>query len=52
LSLFGFDAIVPADGEDSSVILVIDVNYFPSYKEVPDFPSRLKKYLWRLAFQR
>lgn len=26
-------------------IVVIDVNYFPSYKEVKDFPYRLKKYL-------
>jgi len=25
--------------------LVIDVNFFPSYKEVPDFPSRLRAYL-------
>ena len=24
---------------------VIDVNYFPSYKEVADFPSRLRKFL-------
>lgn len=26
-------------------VTVIDVNYFPSYKEVPDFPSRLRRYL-------
>eukprot|EP01038_Epipyxis_sp_PR26KG_P005911 gene5911-8154_t len=28
-----------------SSIFVIDVNFFPSYKEVHDFPSRLRKYL-------
>ena len=27
------------------VVTVIDVNYFPSYKEVGDFPLRLKNYL-------
>lgn len=32
-------------------LMVIDVNYFPSYKEVKDFPSRLKKYLRTKAFQ-
>lgn len=26
-------------------IVVIDVNYFPSYKEVKDFPARLKRFL-------
>jgi hypothetical protein len=26
-------------------VLVIDINYFPSYKEVPDFPARLRRYL-------
>ena len=26
-------------------IVVIDVNYFPSYKEVRDFPTRLKRFL-------
>ena len=25
--------------------MVIDINYFPSYKEVIDFPSRLRRFL-------
>ncbi len=57
LTLFGFDVITPTgsdpiEGEEEgeSPVMVIDVNYFPSYKEVPDFPQRLKRYLWRLAY--
>ena len=42
LSLFGFDVIVPV--EDRSKIFIIDVNFFPSYKEVSDFPSKLRRY--------
>lgn len=42
LSLLGFDIIVCQDTGD---IVVIDVNYFPSYKEVEDFPSRLKRFI-------
>jgi hypothetical protein len=30
-------------------LVVIDVNYFPSYKEVPDFPRRLRKFLRQKA---
>lgn len=26
-------------------LVVIDINYFPSYKEVPDFPNRLRNFL-------
>lgn len=26
-------------------LVVIDVNFFPSYKEVPDFPTRLRTFL-------
>lgn len=29
--------------------MVIDVNYFPSYKEVSDFPIKLKKFLCKKA---
>ena len=32
-----------------SHIEIIDVNFFPSYKEVGDFPRRLKAYLRRRA---
>jgi hypothetical protein len=30
-------------------LVVIDVNYFPSYKEVPDFPQRLRRFLRKKA---
>ena len=54
LSLYGFDVIVPlpASVEEGGVpppLLVIDVNFFPSYKNVPDFPSKLRAYLRRAA---
>ena len=42
LELFGFDVLITSD---QRTMLVVDVNYFPSYKEVPDFPSLLAKYL-------
>jgi hypothetical protein len=29
---------------DIDDLVVIDVNYFPSYKEVPDFPKRLRRF--------
>ena len=31
--------------DDDAELVVIDVNYFPSYKEVPDFPNKLRKFL-------
>ena len=56
LELFGFDIlVVSADNSSSSSsssdanhhrkMLVVDVNYFPSYKEVTNFPTLLAKYL-------
>ena len=37
-------------GDDGDFeLVVIDVNYFPSYKEVPDFPRRLRKFLRQKA---
>lgn len=55
LTLFGFDVLIPTHPQfpsmDSSTVpdedqfLIIDVNFFPSYKEVHDFPSRLRKML-------
>jgi len=59
LSLFGFDVITPRlafTPEDAAtkkpnstseqhLIIIIDVNYFPSYKEVEDFPTRLRSFL-------
>jgi inositol-1,3,4-trisphosphate 5/6-kinase/inositol-tetrakisphosphate 1-kinase len=41
LELFGFDILLTPQKE----YLVVDVNYFPSYKEVPNFPSLLAHYL-------
>ena len=32
-------------GGDNGHLVVIDVNFFPSYKEVPDFPQRLREFL-------
>jgi hypothetical protein len=49
LTLFGFDVLIPnqssASNGDRDEFLIIDVNFFPSYKEVHDFPSRLRKML-------
>lgn len=42
LELFGFDILVSAEKQEW---LVVDVNYFPSYKEVPNFPNQLAHYL-------
>lgn len=47
LTLFGFDVILPTTLPDD--LLVVDVNFFPSYKEVVDFPSRFRKHLRRTA---
>ncbi|DAZ97386.1 TPA: hypothetical protein N0F65_003409 [Lagenidium giganteum] len=44
LSLFGFDVIMAdATGE----LFVIDVNYFPSYKELDEFDSILRQHIRR-----
>lgn len=61
LEMFGFDVLLKAttesDGditreeEDKPAMLVVDVNYFPSYKEVPDFPALLAKFLTSRAIQ-
>ena len=42
LQLFGFDILVQSDHAEC---FVVDVNYFPSYKEVTNFPSLLARYL-------
>lgn len=42
LELFGFDILISSQHNEW---LVVDVNYFPSYKEVPDFPRQLANYL-------
>jgi len=42
LQLFGFDILM---GSNNGECFVVDVNYFPSYKEVPNFPSLLARYL-------
>ena len=52
LELFGFDIVI-ASGQDGKEreMLVVDVNYFPSYKEVPNFPSLLAQYLVARALE-
>ena len=56
LELFGFDVLVkhnqnnPANSSERE-ILVVDVNYFPGYKEVPNFPSLLAQYLTQRAVE-
>ncbi len=50
LSLFGFDIIVPTHTErEEKSLLIVDVNFFPSYKEVPDFPRLLRAHLRKKA---
>jgi inositol-1,3,4-trisphosphate 5/6-kinase/inositol-tetrakisphosphate 1-kinase len=49
LELFGFDVICASDNNS---LLVVDVNYFPSYKEVPKFAALLAKYLTDRALER
>lgn len=48
LNLFGVDIIISKDEDDISQYLVVDVNYFPSYKEVQDLPRKLQEFLWTL----
>eukprot|EP00547_Thalassionema_nitzschioides_P007516 CAMPEP_0194204506 /NCGR_PEP_ID=MMETSP0156-20130528/4004_1 /TAXON_ID=33649 /ORGANISM="Thalassionema nitzschioides, Strain L26-B" /LENGTH=413 /DNA_ID=CAMNT_0038930543 /DNA_START=428 /DNA_END=1669 /DNA_ORIENTATION=- len=47
LELFGFDILL-----SNKRLFVVDVNYFPSFKEVSNFPSLLAKYLVQLAIQK
>jgi len=52
LDLFGFDVLVTSSEYSSGSmkeLLVVDVNYFPSYKEVFNFPTLLAKYLTQQA---
>jgi len=49
LELFGFDILVTTTTPRR--MLVVDVNYFPSYKEVANFPALLAKYLTDRAIE-
>mmetsp|Transcript_2030 Transcript_2030/g.3197 ORF Transcript_2030/g.3197 Transcript_2030/m.3197 type:complete len:604 (-) Transcript_2030:126-1937(-) len=60
LELFGFDILVSSattttatddEEEQQRKLLVVDVNYFPSFKEVSNFPSLLAKFLVQRAVQ-
>jgi inositol-1,3,4-trisphosphate 5/6-kinase/inositol-tetrakisphosphate 1-kinase len=59
LELFGFDILVTQDDEDAErerveegkTMLVVDVNYFPSYKEMSNFPNMLAQYLTQRAVE-
>merc|ERR1712157_50243 len=41
LDLFGFDVLVSSETNE---LVVVDVNYFPSYKEVHNFPKHLARF--------
>ncbi|KAE9004641.1 hypothetical protein PF011_g12365 [Phytophthora fragariae] len=47
LTLFGFDVIVADDGTQD--LYVIDVNYFPSYRELDDLSAILRKHVKQLC---
>lgn len=52
LTLFGFDVIIPAGCSPESHkdnLVIIDINFFPSYKEIPDFPEKLCRYMRKRA---
>jgi hypothetical protein len=49
LSLFGFDVLVLPQSFGGNRVVVVDVNYFPSYKEIGDFPQKLRAFLRRTA---
>jgi len=55
LELFGFDILltdrISENGDIEKHLLVVDVNYFPSYKEVPDFAPLLARYLAKRAIE-
>lgn len=51
LELFGFDVLIAHKSFDEPQMLVVDVNYFPSYKEVPHFPALLARHLTDRAVQ-
>ena len=49
LELFGYDVLVRNNDGGDVEILVVDVNYFPGYKEVRNFPSLLAQFLTQKA---
>jgi len=50
LDLFGFDVLVRDSEKVPKELIVVDVNYFPSYKELyKDFPLMLAEFLIRKA---
>lgn len=52
LELFGFDILVSTCSDHGEKeVLVVDVNYFPSYKEVSNFSEILAQYLAQCAFE-
>lgn len=59
LELFGFDILVKSQAPFGCChrrcrnleMIVVDVNYFPSYKEVANFPSMLAQYLAQRAIE-
>ena len=49
IALFRSKSFHLDDGQKK--LLVVDVNYFPSYKEMSNFPSLLAQYLTEKAVQ-
>lgn len=47
LTLFGFDVLQSC--EDNQPLLIVDINYFPSYKEVDDLPRRFRELFLKIA---
>ena len=48
--LFGFDLVLDEPSEvgtpcSTSAVYVVDINYFPGYSGVPNFPSELARFL-------
>eukprot|EP01023_Acetabularia_acetabulum_P008475 TRINITY_DN13682_c0_g1_i1.p1 TRINITY_DN13682_c0_g1~~TRINITY_DN13682_c0_g1_i1.p1 ORF type:complete len:181 (-),score=27.26 TRINITY_DN13682_c0_g1_i1:122-592(-) len=53
LQLFGFDILVVKQqdqDEDKIGLVVVDVNFFPSFKEIPEAPQAIRK-MFKRVFQ-
>jgi inositol-1,3,4-trisphosphate 5/6-kinase / inositol-tetrakisphosphate 1-kinase len=46
LSLFGFDILIEKETND---YFIVDINYFPGYKNVENFDEKLLKYLKEIS---
>ena len=46
LNLFGFDLLLPSPSLPTCAY-VVDINYFPSYNQVPEFRDLLQQHIYR-----